>query len=138
MILQIILKMVMIFAMLHRCPIRIVETYDLLPPTVCHAPVNILDFRVVFLQFLNEPFQIRFFKIEFTGIVLRDYFLTNEPRPIFLLLKNKPFCQDHVSIVIEYKFKSEQIMIKLSCLIYIFNHYQYIFQLHQSINPYSY
>jgi len=56
-------------AISNRCPhfykitIRIIETYDLLSPTVHHESIHILDFRIVTFQFFNKSFYIRFLKI---------------------------------------------------------------------------
>ena len=122
----------MIFAILHRCPhfdqvpVRIIETYDLLPPTMRHETVHILDFRIITLQLFDKAFNIRFFKIQFAGIVLRDNLPAKKLRPVFLFLQNKSFCQDHVSIIIEDQLKTKQVMVELSGFFNIFHNDQYI------------
>ena len=130
--LQTIRSPVMIFAILHRRPhfdqvaVRIVETNNLLPPTMCHETVHILDFRIVTLQLFDKAFNIRFFKIKFGGIVLRNDLPAKKLRPVFLFLQNQTFGENHMSIIIEDQLKTKQVMVELSGFFNIFHNYQYI------------
>ena len=54
---------------LHRCSyfdqiaIRIIETDHLLPPAVCHQPVDIPNIRIQLFKLSGKCFDIRFFEI---------------------------------------------------------------------------
>ena len=128
------------FAILHRrpyfdqIPVRIIEAYDLLSPAVRHESVDVFHFRVIPFKLLDKTFDFGFFKVELAGIALRKDFLSEKLLPVFLLLKNQSFRQDHVSVIVKDHLKTEQIMVEPSGSLNVFHNDQDILQLHLSVS----
>ena len=55
---------------LDQISVGIIKAYDLLSPAVCHKLVDILHIGKYSLQLFHKALYIRFFKIQFTGIIL--------------------------------------------------------------------
>lgn len=105
--------------LLHRCSnfnqitVRIIKANHFLSPTVFHQPVHIGNFWIELLQFVDKILNVLFLKIQLAGIVLRDNLFSDKIFPDRFLLKNKPFCKNHISVIVKDRRKAEQIIIKL-------------------------
>ena len=75
---------------------------------MCHHAVDIADIRVKPLQLLYKSLYVLFLKIQLTGIILRNDILSQELSPDLFFLKDQPFCQDQVPVIVQNRIQTKR------------------------------